>query len=68
MLEAILRDGTEPDYVRGDALLAISGIDPALARRLAGELPDAPGQLGHMVRVVVQGGPALRAFQDRSCE
>lgn len=66
-LEAILRDATELDHVRGDALLAISGIDPELARRLAGELPVTPENLGRIVWVVSQGGSALKALHDRSC-
>ncbi|WP_156464396.1 hypothetical protein [Afipia sp. Root123D2] len=66
-LEVIAKDGTELDYFRGDALLAISQIDLDLARRLSGELAAATGHLGRMAQAVLQGGYALKQLLDHSC-
>lgn len=67
VLEMIARNSAELEYVRGDALLAISEIDLSLARKVASGLTDATGHLGGIAKAVLQGGSTLSVLINRSC-
>ncbi|MFY9292399.1 MAG: hypothetical protein WAP03_17140 [Methylorubrum rhodinum] len=68
ILEKIARDSTELDYIRGDALIAISQIDIDFARKVASQLADLTKHLDDIVQAVSRGGSTLSRFSDRSCE
>lgn len=68
VLEAILRDDTERDFVRGDALLAIYAISEPRAKLLAADHQHHAGHLNRIVgEIVTDGRIAKAAGETPSC-
>lgn len=66
-LESILKDTTEEDYFRGDALRSIYLIDESRGQEFAQEYKDQTNYLGELSRRVVAGDDQLkkrRAYSD----
>lgn len=58
-LEELVKNNTEEDFIRGDALQAIYRIDQGLGREIAQKYKDAPALLGGIAKNIIAGSISL---------
>ncbi|MEK6280591.1 MAG: hypothetical protein AABN95_09590 [Acidobacteriota bacterium] len=63
VIEPILSDPTEEDYIRGDALHSVFLIDASRAREFAERYKDEENYLGEISRRVINGDNELKKIR-----
>ena len=58
-LEELVKNNTEEDFIRGDALQAIYRIDQVLGTEIAQKYKDAPALLGGITKNIIAGSISL---------